>query len=72
MPDTTDALVHRVLERIGNRAIIPDDLVIEVQRLAGGRSITESIVVALKEWTALRRFRETLSDHSSRGRSASR
>ncbi len=39
-------------------AIVPDELVKEVQQLAKGKNLTESIVKALTEWAALQRIRE--------------
>jgi hypothetical protein len=39
-------------------AIIPDSLVHEVQQESGGRNITESITIALKEWRALKKIRK--------------
>jgi hypothetical protein len=39
-------------------ALIPDDLVREVRQYAGGKNLTESLVMALKEWTSLRKIKE--------------
>jgi hypothetical protein len=39
-------------------ALIPDDLVNEVCRLAKGKTITESLTQALNEWTSLQRIQE--------------
>jgi hypothetical protein len=38
-------------------AIIPDELVNDVQRLARRKNLTECIVFALREWTDLQRVR---------------
>jgi hypothetical protein len=38
-------------------AIIPDELVNDVQRLARRKNLTESIVFALREWADLQRVR---------------
>lgn len=38
-------------------AIIPDKIVEEVRKLTGARNITESLIVALEEWVALKRVR---------------
>jgi hypothetical protein len=39
-------------------AIIPNELVNEVRATAGGRNLTESLIVALREWLALRKIRQ--------------
>jgi len=39
-------------------ALIPDDLLAEVRKLAPAKTITESLVVALREWTALQKLRK--------------
>jgi hypothetical protein len=38
-------------------AIIPDSLIREVQRQSGGKNITESITIALKEWRNIKRLK---------------
>ena len=38
-------------------AIIPDSIVEDVKKLTGARNITESLIVALEEWVALKRVR---------------
>jgi hypothetical protein len=38
-------------------AIIPDAIVEDVKKLTGGKNITESLIVALEEWVALKRVR---------------
>ncbi len=50
--------IDRILHRMKVTAIIPDDLVSEVQRLAGKKNLTESIIAALREWAALQKIRE--------------
>jgi hypothetical protein len=42
-------------------ALIPDDLVKEVNGLAHGRSLTESLITALREWSSIQRLK-SLSD----------
>jgi hypothetical protein len=39
-------------------AIIPDDLVSEVKQYAQGKNLTESLIIALKEWINLRHIKE--------------
>ena len=40
-------------------ALIPDDLISEVRDLSAGKNITESLIIALKEWIALQKVRQT-------------
>ncbi len=58
MQPVTHTTLHRILDRMKVTAIVPDELVKEVQQLAKGKNLTESIVKALTEWAALRRIRE--------------
>ena len=58
MSNVTNTMVDRILDRMKVTAIIPDALVTEVQRLAGRKNLTESIIAALTEWAALQRIRE--------------
>jgi hypothetical protein len=39
-------------------AILPDDLIREVKHYAKGKNLTESIVIALKEWLDLKYIKE--------------
>ncbi len=39
-------------------AIIPDAIVEDVIKLTGAKNITESLIVALEEWVALKRVRD--------------
>ncbi|MBN1576822.1 MAG: hypothetical protein JW913_09735 [Chitinispirillaceae bacterium] len=38
-------------------ALIPDDLITEVKELAVGKNLTESLILALKEWTSIQKLR---------------
>ena len=38
--------------------ILPDDLVSEVRHYSKGKNITDSLLIALKEWLALRKIKE--------------
>jgi hypothetical protein len=58
MHAVTNTMIDRILDRMKVTAIIPDDLVSEVQQLAGRKNLTESIIVALREWADLQRIRE--------------
>ncbi len=55
MPQVMSAVVERILDRMRVTAVIPDSLASEVQRLAGRRNLSESIVHALWEWVATQR-----------------
>ena len=37
-------------------AIFPDPLIREIQSTSGGKNITDSLLIALKEWLALKRI----------------
>ncbi len=39
-------------------AIIKDNLISEVRKLAKGRNLTESLTIALKEWVALKHIKK--------------
>jgi hypothetical protein len=39
-------------------AILPDDLLSEVKHYAQGKNLTESLIIALKEWINLRHIKE--------------
>ena len=58
MQGWTDTMVRRIMDRMKVTAIIPDALVNDVQRLARGKNLTESIVHALTEWADLQRIRD--------------
>jgi hypothetical protein len=38
-------------------ALIPDDLVTEVKDLSHGKNITESLVIALQEWSSIQKLK---------------
>ncbi len=58
MQAVTNPILDRILNRMKVTAIIPDALVSEVQQLAGGKNLTESIILALRQWADLQRIRE--------------
>ena len=37
-------------------ALIPDQLIAEVANIAKGKNLTDSLVIALKEWIALKKI----------------
>lgn len=38
-------------------ALIPDNLINEVKDLAHGKNITESLIVALREWSSIQKIK---------------
>jgi len=38
-------------------ALIPDDIVNEIKQYAGGQTLTDSLIVALKEWLSLKKIK---------------
>ncbi len=49
--------MHRILYSMKVTALIPDDLVKEVKKLASGRNLTESLIIALREWLNIQKLR---------------
>jgi hypothetical protein len=47
-------------------ALIPDDLIVEVKHYAGGKNLAESLILALKEWAALKKIKELNKQISKR------
>jgi len=41
-------------------ALLPDDIIQEVKKLTGGKSITDSILIALREYIALQRVKKAI------------
>ncbi len=39
-------------------ALIPDDIVNEIKQYAGGQTLTDSLIVALKEWLSLKKIKK--------------
>lgn len=39
-------------------ALIPDELVHEIKQYSGAKNITESFIIALNEWLALKKVKE--------------
>jgi hypothetical protein len=50
-------IIYRILYRMKVTAIIPDSLIREIQQQSGGKNITESITIALKEWRNIKRLK---------------
>lgn len=41
-------------------ALLPDDIIEEVKKLSGGKNITDSILIALKDYIARQRLRKAV------------
>lgn len=41
-------------------ALLPDDIVQEVKKLSGGKNITDSILIALRDYIAQQRIRKVI------------
>ncbi len=41
-------------------ALLPDDVVQEVKKFSGGKNITESLLIALKDYIAWQRIRKSI------------
>lgn len=41
-------------------ALLPDDIIEEVKKLSGGKNITDSILIALKDYIARQRLRNAV------------
>ena len=39
-------------------ALIPEDLIDDVQTLSHGKNITESLIIVMREWVSAKRLRE--------------
>ena len=44
-------------------ALIPNDLVNEVKQYAGGKNLTECLIVALEEWISLKKITKLNKSH---------
>lgn len=51
-------ILYRMLNRMKVTAIIPDNVVHEVKTLANGKSLTECMIIALREWIDLQHIRD--------------
>ncbi len=47
-----------MIDRMKVTALIPDKLVEEVRQYAGGKTITEALIIALGEWRSLQAIRK--------------
>ena len=39
-------------------ALIPDEIIKEVKQFAGGHTLTDSLILALKEWLSLKKIKK--------------
>jgi hypothetical protein len=51
-----------MLDRMKVTALIPEDLVRSVQKQTGSKTITESLIIAMREWLALQEIRKLNRD----------
>ena len=51
----TDTLYHRIINRMKVTALLPDQLVSQVKSYAKGKTLTESLTIALQEWLQLKK-----------------
>jgi hypothetical protein len=58
-----DTIIHRIFEKNDKvmkvTALIPDKLIDDVKKLTGGSNITESIIIALNEFTSRQKVLRT-------------
>ncbi len=50
-------ICYRILYSMKVTALIPDDLIKEVKQLASGKNLTESLIIALREWSNIQKLR---------------
>lgn len=48
--------MDRIFNRMKVTALIPDDLVNEINAQARGKNLTECLIIALKEWLSLKKL----------------
>ena len=46
----TDTLLYRIVNRMKVTALLPDHLISEIKTYAKGKTLTESLTIALEEW----------------------
>lgn len=56
-PSLHNTIIYRILNRMKVTTLIPDQLVHEVAGLARGKTLTESLVIVLKEWLAWKKIK---------------
>lgn len=54
----TNTIFDRILYRMKVTAILPDDLIAEVQKYTEGKNITDSLQKALSEWVKLAKVKK--------------
>ena len=50
-------MFDRIIYRMKVTAIIPDHLIEEVKEMSGAKNITESLIIALQEWTEMKQVK---------------
>ncbi len=53
-------IIYRIMDRMKVTALIPNDIIQEVKTRAKGKNLTESLIIVLSEWLALKNL-ETLN-----------
>ena len=53
-----DTIEYRIHHTMKVTAILPDDLLANVQRLARGKTLTDSLKTALQDWTSTKKALE--------------
>lgn len=54
----THRILYRILHRMKVTANLPDKLIFDVKELTQGKNITDSIELALSEWTKLAKLKK--------------
>jgi len=49
---------YRIIDRMKVTAILPDELVLEIQKYTDGKNITDSLQKALSEWLKLAKVKK--------------
>ena len=56
LDDLSDAIGDRIVYRMKVTALLPDQLIEEIKAYAKGRTLTESLTLALEEWLRLKKI----------------
>ena len=54
----TYTIYYRIVYRMKVTALIPDNIIKELKQFAGGRTLTESLIIALTEWISLKKIKK--------------
>ena len=53
-----NTIIYRIINRMKVTAILPDELINEIKQYSSGKTITESLTIALKDWIALQKIKQ--------------